>query len=74
VPLPPELRTDPALLCGCIAGAAPAARIEAWLSEAGFVDVRVTPNLESREMVESWASGRGVENYIASAMVEARKP
>jgi SAM-dependent methyltransferase len=73
-PLPAELRGDPALLCGCVAGAAPAERIEAWLSEAGFVDVHVTPNLESREMVESWASGRGVENYIAPAMVEARKP
>jgi arsenite methyltransferase len=73
-PLPAELRADPALLCGCVAGAAPAEGIEAWLSEAGFVDVHVTPNLESREMVEGWASGRGVENYIASAMVEARKP
>jgi SAM-dependent methyltransferase len=73
-PLPAELRADPALLCGCVAGAAPAERIEAWLSEAGFVDVHVRPNLESREMVEGWASGRGVENYIASAMVEARKP
>jgi ubiquinone/menaquinone biosynthesis C-methylase UbiE len=73
-PLPAELRADPALLCGCVAGAAPAERIEAWLSEVGFVEVRVTPNFESREMVESWASGRGVENYIASAMVEARKP
>jgi len=73
-PLPAELRADPALLCGCVAGAAPAERIEAWLSEAGFVEVRVKPNFESREMVESWASGRGVENYIAPAMVEARKP
>ena len=73
-PLPAELRADPTLLCGCVAGAAPAERIEAWLSEAGFVDVHVRPNLESREMVEGWASGRGVENYIASAMVEARKP
>jgi SAM-dependent methyltransferase len=73
-PLPPELQADPTLLCGCIAGAAPAERIEAWLSESGFVDVRVTPNFESREMVQSWASGRGVEDYIASAMVEARKP
>ena len=74
VPLPAELRADPALLCGCVAGAAPAERIEAWLSEAGFVDARVTPNFESRKIVESWASGRGIENYIASAMVEARKP
>jgi SAM-dependent methyltransferase len=73
-PLPAELRADPALLCGCVAGAAPAGRIEAWLSKAGFAEVRVTPDLESRDMVESWASGRGLGNYIASAMVEARKP
>jgi SAM-dependent methyltransferase len=73
-PLPPELQADPALLCGCVAGAAPAERIEDWLNEAGFVDVRVTPNSESRGMVESWASGRGIENFVASAMVEARKP
>jgi len=73
-PLPAELRADPALLCGCVAGAAPAERIEAWLREAGFVEVRVKPNFESREMVESWASGRSVEDYIAPAMVEARKP
>jgi ubiquinone/menaquinone biosynthesis C-methylase UbiE len=73
-PLPAELRADPALLCGCVAGAAPAQRIEAWLREAGFTEVRVTPNFGSREMVEGWASGRGVENYIASAMVEAWKP
>jgi ubiquinone/menaquinone biosynthesis C-methylase UbiE len=33
VPLPAELRADPALLCGCVAGAAPAERIEAWLIE-----------------------------------------
>jgi ubiquinone/menaquinone biosynthesis C-methylase UbiE len=72
-PLPPELQADPALLCGCVAGAATSDRIKAWLSEAGFVDIRVTPNFESREMVESWTSGRGVENYIAPAMVEARK-
>jgi len=73
-PLPAELRADPALLCGCVAGAAPAERIEDWLHEAGFVDVRITPNLESREIIAGWASGRGVESYIASAMVEARKP
>jgi len=71
---PAELQADPALLCGCVAGAAPAKRIEAWLRDAGFVEVRVTPNFKSRQVVESWASGRGIENYIASAMVEARKP
>ena len=54
-PLPPELQADPTLLCGCVAGAAPAERIQTWLREAGFVDVRVTPKPESREMVATWA-------------------
>jgi SAM-dependent methyltransferase len=73
-PLPAELRSDPTLLCGCVAGAAPAERIEAWLASAGFVDVRVTPKPESRALIETWAPGRNIENHIVSAMVEARKP
>src|SRR6516164_10118218 len=73
-PLSPELRADPALLCGCIAGAAPVERIETWLAQAGFTDVRVTPKPESRELIASWAPGRGIENFVASAVIEARKP
>ena len=73
-PLPAELQADSALLCGCIGGAAPVDRIEAWLAQAGFEDVRVTPQPESRELIATWAPGRGVENYVISAMVEGRKP
>lgn len=73
-PLSADLQSDPALLCGCIAGAAPAERVESWLARAGFVDVRVTPKPESRELIKTWAPGRNIENHIVSAMVEARKP
>ena len=73
-PLSAELQSDPALLCGCIAGAAPAERVEGWLASVGFVDVRVTPKPESRELIKTWAPGRNIENHIVSAMVEARKP
>jgi SAM-dependent methyltransferase len=73
-PLSPELAADPTLICGCVAGAAPAHRIEAWLAEAGFVDVRVTVKPESRALIASWAPGRGVEDYVASAIIEGRKP
>ena len=73
-PLPAEVRADGALLCGCVAGAAPVARIEAWLADAGFVDVRVTPKPESRELIATWAPGRGIEDFVVSATVEARKP
>ena len=73
-PLSAELRSDPALLCGCVAGAVPADRVENWLAAAGFVDVCVTPKPESRELIKTWAPGRNLENHIVSAMVEARKP
>jgi SAM-dependent methyltransferase len=73
-PLSVELQSDPALLCGCVAGAAPAERVESWLASVGFVDVRIIPKLESRELIKNWAPGRNLENHIVSAMVEARKP
>ncbi|HZK91629.1 MAG TPA: arsenite methyltransferase [Stellaceae bacterium] len=73
-PLSDALRADPALLCGCIAGAAPAAQVEAWLKGAGFAEVRVAAKPESREMIQGWAPGLGVENHVVSATIEARKP
>ncbi len=73
-PLPADLAADPALVCGCVAGAAPAERIEAWLGDAGFVDIRVAPKTESRELIKTWSPGRGIEDYIVSAIIEAGKP
>jgi SAM-dependent methyltransferase len=73
-PLPARLKDDPALLCGCIAGAATVQQNEAWLAEAGFVDIRVTPKAESRELISTWAPGSGIEEFVVSAMVEGRKP
>ena len=61
-------------MCGCISGAAPIDRIETWLAQAGFVEVRVTPRPESRELIKTWAPGRGIEDFVVSAAVEGRKP
>jgi len=72
--LSPELASDPAMLCGCIAGAAPAGQIETWLTDSGFVDIRIDVKPQSREMIAGWAPGRGIENHVASAAIEARKP
>lgn len=73
-PLPAELRADPALVCGCVSGAAPVLQIEGWLRDAGFADIRIIVKPESRDLIKNWAPGRGVENYVASAVIEARKP
>ena len=71
--LPPDLAADPALLCGCVAGAATAHQIEDWLTGTGFADIRITINPGRRELVESWAPGRAIGDYVASATIEARK-
>jgi SAM-dependent methyltransferase len=73
-PLSDALRSDPALLCGCIAGAAPGTQVEAWLAEAGFADIHVAAKPESRELIQGWAPGLGIENHVVSATIEARKP
>jgi ubiquinone/menaquinone biosynthesis C-methylase UbiE len=73
-PLSAELKADTALLCGCVAGAASIEQISGWLREAGFVDVQITPKPESREVIATWAPGRGIEDYVVSAIIEARKP
>jgi arsenite methyltransferase len=72
-PLSDALKADPALLCGCIGGAVPAAQLEAWLDEAGFVDIRIAEKPESRELIQGWAPGLGIENHVVSATIEARK-
>jgi len=73
-PLPPDLAADRGLVCGCVVGAAPRLQIEAWLAETGFTDIRVNVKPESRELIKTWAPGRGIEDYVASAIIEGRKP
>ena len=73
-PLTDDLRGDPDLICGCVSGAAQAAEIEVWLAAAGFECISVTVKPESRDLIATWAPGRGVEDVVASAFIEARKP
>ncbi len=60
-PLPAEIRNDADSYTGCIGGAAEVSELEGILSDAGFVDVRITPKAASRDLV-------------VSADIEARKP
>jgi hypothetical protein len=73
-PLPAELASDASLLCACLAGAATTRQIEDWLAAAGFIDISIAIKPGSRGLIESWAPGRGIEDYAASATIEARKP
>merc|ERR550537_225455 len=66
-PLPPKLRDDPRLICGCMGGASVIGDLEKMLKDAGFTEVKVEPKLESKEMIRGWAPGTGIEEYCISA-------
>jgi len=72
--LPPELKSDPKLHSGCMAGAAMIEELETMLSAAGFGEIAIEPKNESREFIRDWAPGRGVDDYLVSATIAAVKP
>jgi SAM-dependent methyltransferase len=73
IEMPEEMKNDPVLYAGCIAGAPLLDDLRTMLDEAGFSDIRITPKDESREFIKDWAPGRGVEDYVMSAHIEAVK-
>lgn len=72
--MPEELKNDPQLYAGCMAGASLIDDLHTMLNEAGFVDVNINPKDESRDFIKDWAPGMGVEEYVVSAHIEAVKP
>ena len=73
-PIPEHFRTSAAALSGCIGGATDRAELESMLIEAGFAEIQIRPRDESRAFIKDWMPGAGIENYILSATIEAKKP
>ncbi|MGD8912990.1 MAG: arsenite methyltransferase [Candidatus Thiodiazotropha sp.] len=74
VELPQEMRDDPKLISGCMGNASMIEALEQFMDRAGFTDIKIEPKDESREFIRDWAPGRGVEDYVVSATIEAIKP
>lgn len=72
--LPDEIRNDLALYSGCMAGASQVSELHDILKNSGFEQIRIAPKDESKEFIKDWAPGRGVEEYVLSATIEAIKP
>jgi len=73
-PIPDELRKDWALYTGCVTGASLVDDLKAMLKQAGFTDIRIVRKGQSRDIISGWFPGRKVEDYVASANIEAVKP
>lgn len=71
--LPQEIRDDLQLYSGCMAGASHIEELQQILAESGFTDIRIAPKDESKDFIKDWAPGRGVEEYVVSATIEATK-
>ena len=72
--LPQEMRKDVGLVAGCMGNASLIEKLESDMRDAGFTDIRIEPKDESRDFIRDWAPGRGVEDYVVSATIEAVKP
>ncbi|KAA6183485.1 arsenite methyltransferase [Thiohalocapsa marina] len=73
VELPEAMRQDEQLIAGCMGNASLIEELEQMITAAGFSQVRIAPKDESREFIRDWAPGRGVEDYVVSATIEAVK-
>ncbi len=72
-PIPDDAREDLELHAGCVAGAAMIEEMNLLLRGAGFTDVHVEPKAGSRDLIRQWFPGRGIENYLVSALITAVK-
>jgi len=73
-PFPDDFIDDDHLLSGCVTGASLVADLQSWLEAAGFEAIDIDIKEQSREGIADWAPGRGIENYVVSAIITAKKP
>ncbi len=71
--LPLEMKNDIALYAGCMAGASTLHEIDSMLRGCGFSNIRINLNEQSQALIKEWFPGRGLEQYVSSATIEAIK-
>ncbi len=71
--IPAELLEKAEYYSACITGAASVDDLESMIAEAGFVEIRIRPREESRELIRRWSPGRNLEDVVISASIEALK-
>jgi hypothetical protein len=72
--MPEEMKNDPELYAGCMAGASLIDDLEAYMQNAGFKEIKITPKDDSKDFIKDWAPGKNVTDYVLSAHIEAIKP
>lgn len=73
-PLPPEMINNKELYCNCISGAITINELKSILIKAGFTEIVIEPQEQSRMFIRDWVPGSDAENYVVSAKIKAVKP
>ena len=71
--IPDNYRQDFNMISGCMGGAEHIDKIKEMLKAAGYTDIKITLKDNSKDIIASWAPGTKIEDYVASAIIEAKK-
>lgn len=73
-PLPAQILNNSELYCACIAGAMTINELKDILKKAGFENIVIDVQQESKIFIKDWAPEVSAENYVVSAKIKATKP
>lgn len=71
--IPEKYRQDFDMISGCMGGAEHIDKIKEMLKRAGYKDIEITLKENSNDIIAAWAPDTKIEDYVASAIIEARK-
>ncbi len=71
--LPDEIKNDSQLYSACVSGASSIDELTALMQTAGFKEIKIEPEDESREFIKDWAPGSRIEDFVVSASIQAIK-
>ncbi len=70
-PIPAAIKRKLQAHSGCIAGSATVSATKRMLAKAGFSDIRIRVNEQSKSFIKVWFPGSGAEKFVRSATIEA---
>ena len=69
-----QMKSNMALVSGCVSGTSTVEEITLWLKQAGFTDISIKSKDESREFINNWSSDSQTDDLVVAANIEATKP
>ena len=76
--LPDSIKQDVDMVASCIGGAEQVDTIKEMLNRVGYTEIKITLNKitlkeNNKDAIDSLAPGTSIDNYVASAIIEAIK-